>query len=64
MKRNQPCVHMRPDYERMENAHYITVNPETREVSWPPSRLEEELAALGLLHDGHAKNADLQDPDT
>jgi hypothetical protein len=55
---------MRPDYERMEQAHYITVDPETREVSWPPSRLEEELAALGLLHDSHAKNAELKDPDT
>ncbi len=49
MKRNEPCAHLRPDYDRLEQAHYITIDPETGEVSWPPTGIEEDLIRLGLV---------------
>lgn len=49
MKRHEPCAHLRPDYDRLEVAHYIIKDPETGEVSWEPTGLEIELARLGLL---------------
>jgi len=49
MRRNQPCAHMRPDYNRLEDAYYITRNPVTDEISWPPTRLLDELRKLGLV---------------
>jgi len=49
MRRNEPCAHLRPDYDRLEQAHYITVNPETGEISWPPTGIENELERLGLI---------------
>lgn len=51
MKRHEPCAHLRPDYDRLEVAHYIIKDPETGEVSWEPTALEAELARLGLLHE-------------
>lgn len=49
MKRHEPCAHLRPDYNRLEVAHYIYRDPETDEISWEPSQIEEELIRLGLL---------------
>lgn len=49
MKRNEPCTHLRPDYDRLETAHYIIKNHETGEISWEPTKLEVELTRLGLL---------------
>jgi hypothetical protein len=40
---------MRPDYNRMDMAQYIIMGPETREISWEPTRIEQELARLGLI---------------
>lgn len=49
MKRNEPCAHLRPDYDRIEMAHYILVDEETGEISWGPSGIEEDLVRLGLV---------------
>ena len=49
MKRNEPCAHMRPDYSRLELAHYITRNPVTDEITWEPTQLERELERMGLI---------------
>lgn len=49
MRRHEPCAHLRPDYDRLETAHHITRNPDTYEISWPPSRIEDELIRLGLI---------------
>lgn len=49
MKRNEPCSHLRPDYDRMELAHYIYRDAETDEISWEPSTMELELMRLGLV---------------
>jgi hypothetical protein len=51
MKRNEPCAHMRPDYDRMEEAVYIFRHPVTDEITWPPCRIESELARLGLIQE-------------
>lgn len=48
MKRNEPCAHLRPDYNRLEVAHHIKRDPETYEISWEPSSMQEELIRLGL----------------
>lgn len=49
MRRNEPCAHLRPDYDRLEQAHHIKVDPDTSEISWPPTRMEDELRRLGLI---------------
>lgn len=49
MKRHEPCAHLRPDYNRLEIAHYIWRDAETDEISWEPTEIEEELIRLGLL---------------
>lgn len=49
MRRNEPCAHLRPDYDRLETAHHIVRDPITDEISWPPSGLEDELIRLGLI---------------
>lgn len=49
MKRGEPCAHLRPDYDRMEMAHYIQRDPDTGEISWEPTSVEEELRRLGLI---------------
>lgn len=40
---------LQPDWSRLEEAHYIKVDPETGEISWPPSTLEEQLKKAGLI---------------
>jgi hypothetical protein len=49
MRRNEPCAHLRPDYDVLEQAHHIRRDPVTDEVSWPPSRMEDDLIRLGLI---------------
>lgn len=51
MKRSEPCTHLQPDYNRLEDAFYITRDPDTDEVSWPPTRMMDELRRLGLVAD-------------
>ena len=50
MKRSDPCNHLRPDYNRLEDAFYISRDPDTHEVSWPPTRMIDELIRLGLVN--------------
>ena len=49
MKRSDPCNHLQPDYDRLEDAFYISRDPDTHEVSWPPTRMMDELKRLGLV---------------
>lgn len=49
MRRGQQCAHLQPDYTRLEDAFYISRNPDTDEVSWPPTRMMDELKKLGLV---------------
>jgi hypothetical protein len=67
MRRHEPCSHLRPSYDRLELAHYITRDPDTGEISWEPTAIEDELIRLGLI----APNAKqpctrrgAEDPDT
>lgn len=67
MKRNKPCAHLRPDYERLEMAHYIWKDPDTGEISWEHTGIEEELIRLGLLVPTACQPRDYcgaDDPDT
>ena len=48
MRRNEPCAHLRPDYNRLEMAHHIRRDPDTAEISWEPTSMEDELKRLGL----------------
>lgn len=65
MKRNEPCAHLRPDYSRMEVSHYIERDPETGEISWEPSAIEESLKQLGLIHEHKPRrHREPEDPDT
>jgi len=49
MRRNEPCAHLRPDYDRLEVAHHIVRHPVTDEITWPPTKMEDELMRLGLI---------------
>ena len=49
MKRHEPCAHLRPDYDRLEKAHHIVKDPDTGEISWEPTGIENELMRLGLI---------------
>jgi len=49
MRRNEPCAHLRPDYDRLEQAHHIKTDPETGEISWPPIGIKLDLKRLGLI---------------
>ena len=67
MKRHEPCTHLRPSYDRLEVAHHIIRDPDTGEISWEPTAIEDELRRLGLI----AQNAKqpcarsvAEDPDT
>lgn len=67
MKKSEPCAHLRPAYNRLELAHYIVRDPDTGEISWEPTAIEDELRRLGLI----APNAyqprticEADDPDT
>jgi hypothetical protein len=49
MRRGEPCAHLRPDYDRLEQAHHIRKDPDTGEISWPPTGLLSDLRRLGLI---------------
>ena len=49
MRRSEPCAHLRPDYSRLEDAFYISRDHDTDEVSWPPTRMMDQLKELGLV---------------
>ncbi len=49
MRKNQPCAHLRPDYARIDDAAYVHRDPDTAEVSWPPTHMEDELRRLCLI---------------
>ena len=40
---------LRPDYERLANAHHIKRNPVTYEISWEPTAIEQRLRELSLI---------------
>lgn len=40
---------LRPDYQRLADAHHIKRNPVTDEISWAPSSIEQRLREAGLL---------------
>jgi hypothetical protein len=40
---------LQPDYSRLEEAHLIKRNPETDEISWASSNLEDQLRKAGLI---------------
>jgi hypothetical protein len=52
----------------MEISHYITRDPDTGEVSWEPTEMDEELIRLGLIIAPNAKQPrairGTDDPDT
>lgn len=56
MRRHDPCPHLRPAYDRLEVAHHIRRDPVTDEISWEPTRMEEELRRLGLIDGAGSKN--------
>lgn len=67
MKRHEPCAHLRPDYSRMELAHYIVRDPDTGEISWEPTAIEDELRRLGLIAPNAYQPRNIRvadDPDT
>jgi hypothetical protein len=45
-----------PDAARMGEAHHVRRDPDTAEISWPPSRMAAVLRELKLI--------DEKDPDT
>lgn len=38
-----------PDPQRMADAHHIKRDPETGEISWPPTRMHDMLKELKLV---------------
>ena len=67
MKRHEPCTHLRPAYDRLEVAHHITRDPDTGEVSWEPTAIEDELRRLGLIASSAYQPREIRgvsDPDT
>lgn len=67
MKRHEPCTHLRPSYDRLEMAHHITRDPDTGEVSWEPTAIEDELKRLGLIASSTYQPREIRvasDPDT
>lgn len=40
---------LRPDYQRLADAHHIRRDPRTAEISWAPSDIEQQLREAGLL---------------
>ena len=55
------------DPNRMALSHYIWRDPDTGEISWEPTAIEDELRRLGLIAENAkqpcTKRAD-EDPDT
>lgn len=67
MKRHEPCAHLRPAYDRLEVAHHIARDPDTGEVSWEPTAIEDELRRLGLIASSTYQPREFRgasDPDT
>jgi hypothetical protein len=50
VRRGEPCAHLHPDYDRLEQAHHIRRDSVTDEISWPPTGMMNELARLGLMY--------------
>jgi hypothetical protein len=48
---------MLPDPERMATAHHIRRDPDTGEISWPPTRMDDVLRQLGLINQKEPDNA-------
>ena len=48
---------MLPDPERMATAHHIRRDPDTGEISWPPTRMDDVLRQLGLINQKDDDNA-------
>ena len=42
---------MVPDPQRLDDARHVTRDPETEEVSWPPTRMADVLRELKLIKD-------------
>lgn len=40
---------LRPDYARLADAVYIRRDPDTFEITWPSSSLEDDLKRMGLF---------------
>lgn len=40
---------LRPDYARLWDAPYVKRNPDTFEITWPCSVIEDDLKRMGLL---------------
>lgn len=40
---------LRPDYQRLAEAHHIKRDPHTDEISWPPTSMVQQLREAGLL---------------
>ncbi len=40
---------LRPDYERLANAHHIKRSPDTYEISWEPTAIVQRLREAGLI---------------
>lgn len=57
MKRHEPCAHLRPDYDRLEEAHHVVRDPITDEISWPPTAMHDVLFKLGLISKEEKANA-------
>lgn len=57
MKRHEPCAHLRPDYDRLEEAHHVVRDPITDEISWPPTAMHDVLFKLGLISKEEKSNA-------
>lgn len=67
MRRHEPCTHLRPAYDRLEVAHHITRDPDTGEISWEPTAIEDELKRLGLIAHSAYQPREIRgasDPDT
>lgn len=56
MRRNQRCTKTGFDASRLDDAYYIVRDPKTDEVSWPPTRMEDELRRLGLIDGSPAQS--------
>ena len=48
---------MLPDPKRMATAHHIRRDPDTGEISWPPTRMDDVLRQLGLINQKDDDNA-------
>ena len=40
---------LRPAYDRLANAHHVKRDPDTYEISWEPTSMEQKLREAGLI---------------